>query len=89
VHRTDDVHDQLRPRVCTDRRDRHRSGLGGRARAHEMTPREHEHDRQEQRAGDETPTCGREGVQHVVNCGNNVVTRGRPKWIETVSTKNT
>jgi len=52
-----------------------------------MTPREHEHDRQEQRAGDETPTCRREGVQHVVNCGNNVVTRGRPKWIETVSTK--
>ena len=76
MHRTNDMHDQLRTRIGSNWSRGHRRRLGGRARAHEMTSREHEHDRQKQRAGDEAPTCGREGVQHVVNCGNNVVTRG-------------
>ena len=85
MHGADHVDDELRAGVRSDRGNRGRRGLGGRARAHEMTSREHEHDHQEQRAGDESPARRGEGVQHVVKSGNDDVTRGCSKWIETVS----
>ena len=87
MHGADDVDDELRAGVRSDRRNGGRRGLGGRARAHEMTSREHEHDDQEQRAGDQSPARRGEGVQHVVKSGNDDVTRGCSKWIETVSMK--
>ena len=69
MHGSDHMDDELRAGVSSDRRDRGRRGLGRRARAREMTPREHEHDDQEQRAGDEPPARRGEGVQHVVKPG--------------------
>ncbi len=87
MHGADDVDDELRAGVRSDRSNRGRRGLGRRARAHEMTSREHEHDDQEQRAGDQSPARRGEGVQHVVKSGNDDVTRGCSKWIETVSMK--
>jgi hypothetical protein len=87
MHGTDDVHDELRAFVRPDRGNRSGHGLGRRARAREMTPGEHEHDDQKQRAGDQAPARRGEGIQHVVKSGNDDVTRGYPKWIETVSMK--
>jgi len=46
---------------------------------------EHEDDGQKDRAGDESPARRGEGVQHVANCDNEVLTRGKRKWVETVS----
>jgi hypothetical protein len=85
VHGSHDVDDERGPGVRPDRRDWNRRGLRGRACADEVPPAENEHDREKQRAGDESPARRREGVQHVVNCGNKGVTRGQPNWVETVS----
>ena len=76
VHRSDDVHDELRAGVRADwRRSGRRSRRRG-ARAREMTPSEHEDDEKKERAGEEPPARRGEGIQHVANCDNKGVTRG-------------
>ena len=80
------VDDQLRPGVGANRR-RCRDGrrCRGRARAQEMSTPENEDEEKNERAGGEPPARRREGVQHVVKCGNRAVTRGCSKCAETVS----
>jgi len=41
-----------------------------------MSCPEHEDDDEKERAGDESPARRGEGVQHVVNCDNEDLTRG-------------
>ena len=76
MHRTDDVDDERRARVGSNGRDRNRSRLARRPRTEQMPCPEHEDDDQKERAGDESPARRGEGVQHVVNCDNEDLTRG-------------
>ncbi len=76
MHGTDDVDDERRACVGSNGRDRNRSRLARRPRTEQMPCPKHEDDDQKERAGDESPARRGEGVQHVVNCDNEDLTRG-------------
>jgi hypothetical protein len=86
VDGSDNVDDELRPSVGSNRRcvgDRRR--CRGSARAQEMSTPENEDEKENERAGGEPPARRREGVQHVVNSDNKGATRGCPDCAESVS----
>jgi hypothetical protein len=85
MNRTDDVDDE-RGTCVGSYRHGHRSRLARRPRAEQVSRSEHEDDGQKDCAGDESPARRGEGVQHVVNCDNECLTRGWRNCVETVST---